>query len=206
MNSNIPKCLSVQVPIQSDRQTPSNIASIAKRRLDKILANKQQVFEKKDSCPQNLNANINSITSLDSILQDNLQEIINNVSNVRKDEDSDAVTISKPIRIDAEHAKLINAWITQALEECHIEPSQACVGRIVGWPVRSFAKNSLLVDFNCCCMQKGLPQNNKRDQDFLNVLDQILEPQGNRYEFPPLSECRQRYQNIKTILRQENAT
>ncbi len=88
---------------------------------------------------------------------------------------------------------LIKQWVQIMLTEGHIEPYQPQVGRIVGWPVRSFQKYSLWVDFLCWCRASGLVDGQIPTKGALfAVLDMVLDPVDSRYEFPPLRECRQR--------------
>jgi hypothetical protein len=92
---------------------------------------------------------------------------------------------------------LIKGWVRIMLAEGHIEPSQSHIGRIVGWPVRSFLKYSLWVDFLCWCYAAGLRDSQIPAKGaFLAVLNAVLDPVDNGYVFPPLSECRQRAERI----------
>ncbi len=93
--------------------------------------------------------------------------------------------------------RLVKRWVQIMLTEGHIEPYQSQVGQIVGWPVRSFQKYSLWVDFLCWCrsgefVDSQIPAKGA----FLALLDVVLDPVDNRYEFPPLSECRQRAEQL----------
>lgn len=52
---------------------------------------------------------------------------------------------------------LILDWISVCLKEGHIQPSQPSVGRLEGWPMRPYFKNSLYVDFECWCLKAKIP-------------------------------------------------
>lgn len=86
-------------------------------------------------------------------------------------------------------------WFRVALDEGHIEPSQPSVGKMIGWPQRSYALRSLLVDFQGWSMRQGLPEvDGERDRGFRRLVAEIFQLEGDRVSFPPLKECRQRFQ------------
>ena len=92
-------------------------------------------------------------------------------------------------------------WIQVAIEEGHIEPSQPSVGRLVGWPIRSFSVESLYVDLEVWCRKKGIrgwgiPECSL----FFALLDEILVRSGNRYEFPVLETCRERFLRLNVAI------
>lgn len=92
-------------------------------------------------------------------------------------------------------------WIQIAIEEGHIEPSQPSVGRLVGWPIRSFSVESLYVDLIVWCRQKDIREWDVPERSlFFALLDEILTRSGNRYEFPMLSTCRERLMRLKEML------
>jgi len=85
-------------------------------------------------------------------------------------------------------------WLQIALDEGHIEPSQPCVGRLLGWPQRRFCIKSLWIDFLSWCRKKELDQNQIANSDlFYLVLDRIFLREGDRYDFPDLCVCRTNY-------------
>lgn len=81
-------------------------------------------------------------------------------------------------------------WLAICLSEGHIEPSQLKVGRLLGWPLRPFLKNSLYIDFECLCIHQGLSDKNIANRKlFYSVTDKIFIPDGGQYIFPTLEEC-----------------
>jgi hypothetical protein len=89
-------------------------------------------------------------------------------------------------------------WLQIVVEEGHIEPSQPCVGRILGWPLRSFHINSLRVDFLVWCRKKEVPQFHIADsQLFFSLLDEVFDRKGERYEFPSLVMCRGKFSELR---------
>ena len=90
-------------------------------------------------------------------------------------------------------------WLQIALKEGHMEPSQPDVGRILGWPQRSFAASSLRADFVLWCRRKGLKQLCVADsQLFFSLLDRVFYRQGSRYEFPDVEICRERFSELRS--------
>lgn len=99
---------------------------------------------------------------------------------------------------DFEQISLVIAWLAICLSEGHIEPSQPCIGRIVGWPLRPFFKNSLYVDFELWCFKKNLPRKEvSRRELFYSLVDRILISEGDKYHFPPLEECIKKFETLK---------
>ena len=202
-------CLSVLYPKEPDRQTllsSNSLVSLAKNRLAKIRTPNQQMKgletlshalpDTHDSTPEMAlitliePASETELIKVDSLLS-NATEGANLVLARSSQQGVDITPFSGP------YAKLIHAWISQALEEGHIEPSQSSSGVIVGWPIRPYAKRSLLVDFDVCCMRNGLPAWDKtRSNHFVNILDLILDPKESFYLFPPLEECRRRFEKL----------
>lgn len=92
-------------------------------------------------------------------------------------------------------------WIQIAIEEGHIEPSQPSIGRLVGWPVRSFSIESLYIDFIVWCRKKGLHEWSIPGRSlFFALLDEVLVRSVNRYEFPTLDTCREKFLSLKEQL------
>jgi len=55
------------------------------------------------------------------------------------------------------NSKVILEWLQIVVVEGHIEPSQPSIGRIVGWPKRTFSCNALFIDFTLWCRIQGIP-------------------------------------------------
>lgn len=91
-------------------------------------------------------------------------------------------------------------WLTICLSEGHIEPSQPCVGRIIGWPLRPFFKNSLYVDFEVWCFKKNFSKKDiVRREAFYQLVDKLFIPDGDKYRFPSLEECRKKFTMLKGV-------
>lgn len=94
--------------------------------------------------------------------------------------------------------RLVFEWLTIALEEGHIEPSQPSVGRIVGWPQRKFFVESLYVDFIVWNRKQGRYEYDIPNRiDFSSILDHIFIRSGDFYVFPPLETCRAKFQTLR---------
>lgn len=185
-------CPSVLNPIYSDRQTfKSSLVTLAKGRLAKIRA--QEIYAKKVEAFTDLTKSISpDVTGIMNINQDTLNK-------ADRLESSNTIHhhVDSKIHVEKAYSKPIIDWVSQCLDEGHIEPSQPCVGRAIGWPVRSFKKSSLLIDFRICCMKNGLPEkDNIRDNSFIEILDAIFDAEEDRYLFPSLEECRYRFNSI----------
>lgn len=93
---------------------------------------------------------------------------------------------------------LVIDWLTICLGEGHMQPSQPNVGRLEGWPIRSYFKNSLYVDFECWCLKANVPPYlipSKRL--FYQGTDAIFDNvDGNRYQFPDLMICREKFSQL----------
>lgn len=101
---------------------------------------------------------------------------------------------------DFEKISIILAWLSISLAEGHIEPSQPCVGKIVGWPTRPFFKNSLYVDFEVWCFKKNFSRRDLvKRESFYHFLDKIFISNGDKYHFPPLEECRKKFTNLEEL-------
>lgn len=185
-------CLSVLNPICPDRQTPtfnSSMISLAKERLAKIRS--QATCAKKAEVHtgviQSISPDATGIANTDTL---NKEAAIESSSIITHHADS-------KIHVEKAYFKPIIDWVSQCLNEGHIEPSQPCVGRAVGWPVRSFKKSSLLIDFRLYCVKQGLSEtDNVRDNSFITILDAIFDTEEDRYLFPSLEECRRRFNSI----------
>lgn len=93
---------------------------------------------------------------------------------------------------------LVKEWLEICLYEGHIEPSQPKVGKIIGWPQRSFLKESLFADLTCFCIKKGISKHYvPSDIAFYGILDLVFDLHGyERYVFPPLDVCQARYSKL----------
>ena len=185
------KCPSVLNPIYSDRQTfKSSLISIAKERLAKIRT--QEICKKKTGI----------FTDLSKSIPADVIQLENPRTDAISKESPESLSIishleQSKFQIKKAYYKAIVDWISQCLHEGHIEPSQPCVERLVGWPIRSFRKSSILTDFRIYCMKNGLPENDSvRDNSFTAILDAVFDAKENRYSFPSLEECRHRFQKI----------
>ena len=94
--------------------------------------------------------------------------------------------------------QLIFDWIDICLKEGHMQPSQLNVGRLEGWPKRSYFKNSLYVDFDCWCLQAGIPPYLIPSKKlFYQGTDAIFDTvDGDRYQFPDLMICREKFSQL----------
>lgn len=96
---------------------------------------------------------------------------------------------------------LVIEWLQIVIDEGHIEPSQPFIGRIVGWPVRSLFIDSLYVDFVVWCRKRE-----KRDWNipepslFFALLNHVLIRVKEKYEFPPLNICRNKFLCLREML------
>lgn len=123
---------------------------------------------------------ITQVTQEEITLKDN-QKVVNNPSGTSE---------------DFNQMTLVFAWLSICLSEGHIEPSQPSVGRIIGWPLRPFFKNSLYVDFECWRSKQNLTG---REIDmhmrklFYSLTDKIFVDEGDKYHFPPLEACRKEF-------------
>jgi hypothetical protein len=89
-------------------------------------------------------------------------------------------------------------WLQIVLDEGHIEPSQPCIGRLLGWPTRSFSTRSLWIDFDLFCRKKEIPPAHIADSLlFFSLLSEIFNRIDERYEFPPLLICREKFLNLR---------
>lgn len=95
---------------------------------------------------------------------------------------------------DFDKISTILTWLSISLTEGHIEPSQPCVGRIVGWPLRPFSKNTLYTDFECWGLKKHLSYKEIANRKtFYSITDRIFISDGDKYHFPPLEECNKKF-------------
>ena len=99
--------------------------------------------------------------------------------------------------VDSDQITLVLDWLLVCLMEGHIEPSQPRVGRLCGWPLRSFACESLYVDFECWCIKRGLlPYEQASGKIFYSMVDRIFMRHEERYDFPALDECRLKFKAL----------
>lgn len=91
-------------------------------------------------------------------------------------------------------------WLKIAIEEGHLEPSQSCLGKAVGWPKRKIPIISLWVDF--CCWARKLQIGTEDMPEayfFYELLNHLFIRHDDMYEFPTLEECREAF----TLLRRQ---
>lgn len=95
---------------------------------------------------------------------------------------------------DFEQMSSILAWLSICLSEGHIEASQPCVGRVVGWPQRPIFKNTLYTDFECWGLKKNLSYKEvAKRKTFYAITDKIFISEGDKYHVPPLEECKKKF-------------
>lgn len=93
--------------------------------------------------------------------------------------------------------RLVFEWLKVCLEEGHIEPSQPTVGRVCGWPLRPFFCDSLFIDFECWCSKKGINSKERPGcETFHSITNSIFLRELDKYHFPSLEECRQKFNNL----------
>lgn len=91
----------------------------------------------------------------------------------------------------------ILAWLAICLSEGHIEASQPCVGRVVGWPLRPFFKNTSYTDFECWSLKQNLSWKEiAKRKTFYSITDKIFISEGDKYHFPPLEECKKKLKSL----------
>lgn len=113
------------------------------------------------------------------------------------------LAISLPVVIDTKPIKfhlpsLVMEWISICLDEGHIQPSQSSVGKLEGWPVRSYFKNSLYIDFECWCLKASVPTYLISSRElFYQVANVIFESvSDDKYQFPNLLVCRENFSRL----------
>lgn len=110
---------------------------------------------------------------------------------------------SIPLIIDAKPIKLhlpslVIEWFSICLEEGHIQPSQSSVGKLEGWPIRPYFKNSLYVDFECWCLKANVPTYLISSRElFYQVTNLFFESiSDDKYQFPSLLVCRENFSKV----------
>lgn len=105
--------------------------------------------------------------------------------------------LSNPVissKLNEDSVRLIMDWLRIILGEGHISPSQPVVGKIVGWPTRSISIESLFVDFDLWCRGQGVLYWAVPGKGVLcSIADEVFNRNGNRYDFPPVSDCRGKF-------------
>jgi hypothetical protein len=108
-----------------------------------------------------------------------------------------------PLAINKEPIKLqlpqlVIDWFSISLNEGHIQPSQPGVGRLEGWPMRPYFKNSLYVDFECWCLKSSFQTYLIPSKElFYQASDTIFESTADdKYQFPDLTICRKRFSKL----------
>ncbi len=94
--------------------------------------------------------------------------------------------------------QLVIDWLSICFREGHIQPSQPIVGRLEGWPMRPYFKNSLHVDFECWCLKEGIPSYLIPSKElFYQETDLVFESiVGGKYHFPDLLVCREKFSKL----------
>lgn len=94
--------------------------------------------------------------------------------------------------------QLVLDWISICLNQGHIQPSQPCVGKLEGWPLRPYFKNSLYVDFECWCLKAKVPTYLIPSKElFYQGTDVVFESIArDRYQFPDLMICREKFSKL----------
>ena len=92
---------------------------------------------------------------------------------------------------------LVLEWLKICLNEGHIQPSQPKVGRLCGWPLRSFFCESLYIDFECWCIKNGcLSREIPSGKIFYGLTDSIFVRDGEKYHFPHLEQCQEKLASL----------
>jgi hypothetical protein len=111
--------------------------------------------------------------------------------------------VSLPLVIDTKPIKLhlpslVIEWFAICLDEGHIQPSQSSVGKLEGWPIRPYFKNSLYVDFECWCLKANVSAYLISSRElFYQVTNLIFESIPNdKYQFPVLATCRDNFSKL----------
>ncbi len=85
-------------------------------------------------------------------------------------------------------ASAIWEWLSIVAKEGHIEPSQPCVGRVIGWPSRPISVRSLWVEFVCWCRRNNVTlEQRPLEADFHQILVGLFARQEDHYEIPDLT-------------------
>ena len=113
---------------------------------------------------------------------------------IKADASSLCVTNEKTTKLP----QLVIDWISVCLNEGHIQPSQPCVGKLEGWPLRPYFKNSLYVDFECWCLKAKIPTYLIPSKElFYQGADVIFESIArDKYQFPDLKVCREKFSKL----------
>ncbi len=97
-----------------------------------------------------------------------------------------------------EDLALVLGWMHVVVEEGHIEPAQAAVGRATGWPCRPFKIYSLFVDFDLWCRNQGLLKWEVPPKTlFYSLADELFDREGDTYKFPALDVCKNRFKALR---------
>ncbi len=82
-------------------------------------------------------------------------------------------------------------WLTIAMEEGHLEPSQPTMGKTIGWPKKMVTMRSLWIDFYCWCRKHKISKDEMPEQwTFYEQLDRLFIRNNDKYEIPSLEHCR----------------
>ncbi len=89
-------------------------------------------------------------------------------------------------------------WLAIAMEEGHLEPSQSLVGQSIGWPQRRVNRASLWLDFKLWSRKEKIPDYQLPEQIvFYALLDQLFNHVNDKYELPPLEQCRAFFSTLR---------
>lgn len=89
-------------------------------------------------------------------------------------------------------------WLTCALDEGHLEPSQPSVGKATGWPKRMISSRSLWIDFCLwCCKHMIQPFERPEEWAFYELLNRIFVRHNDKYEIPSLEVCQSIFQDMR---------
>ncbi|MBS0636843.1 MAG: hypothetical protein JSS12_04985 [Verrucomicrobia bacterium] len=124
-------------------------------------------------------------------------ELLQTIAEVKLAEASmDKASIASSYVKPAELPAFSIEWVRRALELGNIEPSQPNYGKLVGWPQRSISRETLYVDF-VAWREKFHPKTPlDHKSDFYKVCDWVFLRDGDRYQFPPIDECRKKLEGI----------
>ena len=127
------------------------------------------------------------------------EEIIFSSTNIIKDTNKTIDTSSEPSG-SLEQIELIHEWLHICTRDGHIEPSQPVCGKYLGWPIRPFFRNSLYVDLVLWCCKQGItPNMQPSSKDFYIVANQIFDRDGDKYHFPSLNICREKFKQYLEV-------
>lgn len=194
------------------------VESVAKKDLTPRFIDKQEL-----SSPKNHSTKAN-LRSVENVAKKDLTSYFSTLSTEMKKESVESHCLSSALNIsdlkslsqiphipqekthgdvdfsgpDRESSKLVLEWLQVVLDEGHIEPSQSITGRVVGWPSRNFSIESLFVNFDLWCRQRGMLRWSIPERRlFFSILDEVFDRRKSEYAFPSLSNCRDKFAILK---------